>query len=162
MGKALAALLLLTALTAEVVFFLTGAGTAPVVSTPITQALPPQLVGTPWLAVSGGVVFLLGALLAGRRAKGEDYATREVVLAVSVFAATGFAAAVVLGAIRQWSYPTLGVLSLGGCVETVVASVLCVRVATTEDKVKLLFVPSLLATIPLAVFYLLLIVLGTG
>ena len=162
MGKAIAALLLLAALTAEVLFFLTGAGAAPSVSTPITQALPPQLVGTPWLAVIGGVVFVLGALLAGRRGKDEAYATAEVVLSASAFAASAFASAIVLGAVRQWSYPTLGALSAGGCAETFVSVLLCVRIAMAEDKVKLLFVPGLLVTILLVVFFLLLVVLGSG
>lgn len=161
MAKALAVLLVLLSIGAEVLFFLTGGGAPLAEPTSISQQLPPELVGTPWLAVGGGVLFLLGALLAGRR-KDEPYAIREVVLAISAAVALALAAAVVVGVIRRWSYPTLGALAAGGCAETLVAVGICARIAMAENKNKLLFVPGVLVTLLLAVFFLLLIVLGTG
>ncbi len=161
MAKALAVLLVLLALAAEVLFFMTGGGTPLAEPEQLSQSLPAQLVGTPWLAVAGGVVFVLGVLLAGRQ-KDEPYAIREVVLAISVAVALALATGVVVGVIRRWTYPTLGALAAGGCAETLVAIGICARVAMADTKSKLLFVPGLIVTILLAVFFLVLIVLGTG
>ncbi|MDC3379432.1 hypothetical protein OAX78_04030 [Planctomycetota bacterium] len=145
------------------VFLLTGAGHAPASGgSALAGALGP-FAGAPLLAVGGAILYVLGALVLGRPDEpGHAYHTREVVLSLSVAASAGLGCALALGIVRGWSVPTLAALGLGGGLETLLALVLVLRLSMAKTKRKLLFVPSTLGAVVLALLYLFVITLGTA
>jgi ABC-type sugar transport system substrate-binding protein len=81
------------------------------------------------------------------------------VLLLAALAASGFAAAAVVGSLKGWTNPTLGVVFATGLVEALVAVGLGVKVVMSDDKRMKLFVPGValaaLATASLAGIFLL-------
>jgi hypothetical protein len=156
-----AALMAFAGLALGGLFLLTGAGAPPPAATPLSAPLGP-LAGSPLLALGGGLLYLLGTLLAGRGGAERPYAVREVALVLAAGGAAALTAALVVGVARKWTGETLAALAIGALGEALVAVVLSVRVAMLPDKRKLLFVPGFLLTAVVAIVHLVVLTLGAA
>lgn len=162
MAKVMGAILLAVALGLAAVFLLTGAGLPAADPSPLPEQLA-HLAGSPLLAGGAGVAFFLAVVLLGTRTrKDPGFANTEVVQLLCAGAGVAFSVALVLGVSRVWSLGVLAGLALGGGAVTLVAVGLGIRLATSSHKRLLLFVPGILGAAALAVFYLVLFVLGVS
>ncbi|RMG16693.1 MAG: hypothetical protein D6731_05580 [Planctomycetota bacterium] len=109
----------------------------------------------------GAAAFFLGVVQIGYRAHPDgSYAHREIVQAL--LAGSGFAAAVavLLGAARGWSAPTLAVLAAGGSLAAGLGLLLLLRSLWKPARPRLLAWPATAVSVGLIAFYLSVWLLG--
>lgn len=160
MVKSLGVVLVLAAIVTGGLFLATGAG---VPGDP--GPLPPahaHLAGSPLLALGAGIGLLVGLLLVGTRTKTQPYATLEVVLLASVAAGVALSLGLVIGVSRNWQPRTLAAIAGGGALETLAAVGIAIRLAVRDYRRRWLFVPGVIGAALLAVFYLVVILLGVS
>jgi len=158
MGKVALVFLIIVALAVEAVFVLTGAG-VPRTTGPLAAPLGPYA-GSIWIGVAGAALFFVAVLLLGRGGAERPYATRETLLVLVVASSAAFTLAALIGVARGWSHGTLAALAFGGVSETLVAVGLSLRIATTSDKRKLLFVPGVIGAVLVGAVQLFVVTLG--
>jgi len=160
-AKLAAALLVLLGMSDLALFLLAG-GAAPLFAD--LAALPPALrelaASAAWVAL--GAAALTGGVLALGRSGDETqaYALREVALLLSGLLGLALCLALVTGAARGWSTPTLAALLLGAATETLIALGLTLRLALARDRRPWLFAPGAALGVGLALFHALTLLLG--